>query len=268
MVVPEALQTILGWDHGDEEAAADKAEAKKRKPSQDIKVEAIRQVVAFCQTTVSREQAKVVLIHPADRMNTVAANTLLKTLEEPPGRVRFLLSCGNLDDVLPTVRSRCQAWRLPLPEPSAALDWLVMSHPGLPPDDARLLLHAAGDSPEGAAQLLALGWTAAVWQRLPQDVAAGVPGLWAEWPLALLVDALQKLCHDLSRVSAGGTPRYFPAPSIRAGGDLARLTAWADELRQARRHADHPWNSPLKVESLLFQARRAVQSSPAPHARG
>lgn len=267
VLVPEAMQASLGWDFGADDGDADKGDAKKRKPSQEIKVDAIRQAVAFCQSTVSRDRAKVVLIHPADRMNTISANTLLKTLEEPPGRVRFLLSCGSIDEILPTVRSRCQAWQLPLPEGDAVLDWLCTAHPGLAAPDARTLLAAAGGSPQGAAELLALGWTAAAWQRLPKDVAGGVAGAWAGWPLPLLVDALQKLCHDLSRACAGGAPRFFPTEAVPTDTSLPRLTAWAAELKQARRHADHPWNAGLKVESLLFQARRAVQPA-HPRARG
>lgn len=259
VVVPEALQATLGWDQGEDDAAADKADGKKRKPSQEIKVDAVRQVVAFSQHTASRGRAKVVVIHPADRMNTVSANTLLKTLEEPPGQVRFLLSAPALDDVLPTVRSRCRAWRLPPPPAEAVLDWLCTEHPGLTAVDARQLLSAAGASPQDATRLLGLGWTAAQWQALPADVSAGRAGAWAQWPLADLLDTLQKLAHDLSCLCVGGPARYFPADALHVQGDLARLTAWAAELRQARRHADHPWNASLKAEALLQQARRALQ---------
>lgn len=260
VLVPEVLQPTLGWSHADEDAGADKAEGKKtRKPSQEIKVEAIREAVSFSQRTVSRGQAKVVVIHPADRMNTVSANTLLKTLEEPPGKVRFLLSCGGLDDLLPTVRSRCQAWHLPQPDQATVLDWLC-SEGKLRPDDARSLLAAAGDSPEGALRLLELGWTADVWRRWLRDLQAGQSGVWASWPLPLIIDGLQKLCHDLARLSAGGPPRFFVDAQALEGArpDLQRLTVWAAELRQARRHAEHPWNAPLKVEALVYQARRAV----------
>ncbi len=262
VLVPEALLPTLGWSHAEDEGAlSDKADGKKtRKPSQEIKVDAIREAVLFSQHTVSRGQAKVIVVHPADRMNTVSANTLLKTLEEPPGKVRFLLSCGGLDDLLPTVRSRCQAWRLPQPDTAAVLDWLCMNHKDLRPDDARTLLAAAGDSPEGALKLLELGWTAEVWRRWLRDLQAGQSGVWATWPLPLVIDGLQKLCHDLASVAAGGRPRFFVDPQALEGAkpDLPRVTAWAAELRQARRHAEHPWNAPLKIEALVFQARRAL----------
>jgi DNA polymerase-3 subunit delta' len=260
VIVPEAMQASLGWDHGEDDSSDDKVDGKKRKPSTEIKVEAIRQVVSFSQSTVSRGRAKVVVIHPADRMNTVSANTLLKTLEEPPGHVRFVLSCGALDELLPTVRSRCQAWRLPMPEASQVRDWLQgQGGTRLSESDAELVLAAAGGSPQGAVDLLKMGWSASVWRGVLADIQRGVAGPWAAWPLPKVVDLLQKLCHDLASMAAGAGPRFFPADALSAQGHLERLTAWAIELRKAQRHADHPWNGPLKVEALLYQARRAVR---------
>ncbi|HZE90255.1 MAG TPA: DNA polymerase III subunit delta', partial [Rhizobacter sp.] len=83
VLLPEALRESLGWDSGEEGADAE-AKASKAKPSKDIKVEAVRKAVGFAQSTSARGRAKVVLVHPAERMNAIAANTLLKTLEEPP----------------------------------------------------------------------------------------------------------------------------------------------------------------------------------------
>ena len=52
---------------------------------------------------------KVVVVHPAEAMNAVAANALLKTLEEPPAALRFVLCSAAPDELLlPTIRSRCQ----------------------------------------------------------------------------------------------------------------------------------------------------------------
>ena len=259
VVLPEVMWPRLGWPHIEEMLdKADKSEGKKRKPSQEIKVDAIREVVGFSQSTVSRGVAKVVLIHPAERMNTVSANTLLKTLEEPPGHVRFILSASSLQDVLPTVRSRCQAWHLPMPESAQVLPWLQDRLEGLSTDDAQTLLHAAGGSPEGALDLVAQGWHAAMWRRLPQDLKTGKVGPWGQWPIGLLVDTLQKLAHDMARVAVSAPPRYFPEEALPKGAGLPQVTAWAQELRKASVHAEHPWNAVLKAESLLFQARRAL----------
>lgn len=260
VVVPEAMQAALGWADGADDAA-DGAEkgSKTRKPSQDIKVEAIRGVVQFAQNTASRGRAKVVVIHPAERMNMVASNTLLKTLEEPPGMVRFVISAGSLDQILPTVRSRCQAWRLPLPEEDVAVQWLMSEVGGLTVDAAKTLLHAAGGQPLTARDRHALGLDAARWPQIPKEVAQGNGAVFSGWPIPLVVETLQKVCHDLASVAAGGQPRYFPPEAVASGGDLTRLTSWAAELRKAARHAEHPWNPGLRIEALLQQAKVALR---------
>lgn len=260
VVVPEALQAALGWTgSGEEDEGASEKSGKTKKLSQDIKVEAIRAVVQFSQQTASRGRAKVVVVHPAERMNMVSSNTLLKTLEEPPGLVRFVVSAGSLDELLPTVRSRCQAWRLPLPDQAASTAWLREQINGLSEADADVLLQAAGGQPLTARDRHAMGLDAVRWPQIPREVAQGQSGAMAGWPLPLVVETLQKLCHDLACMAAGAAPRYFPPGSLHRDGDLTRLTAWAGELRKASRHAEHPWNLNLRVESLLQQARLALR---------
>ncbi len=51
---------------------------------------------------------KVLLLHDVDRMNDASGNRLLKTIEEPPDRTVFVLTTERPDEVLDTIRSRCQ----------------------------------------------------------------------------------------------------------------------------------------------------------------
>lgn len=279
VVVPEDLQHSLGWSHGADGEETDGDEggsSKKRKPSREIKVEAIRQVVAFCQSTVSRGQAKVVVVHPAQRMNMVAANTLLKTLEEPPGQARFVLTCDNLDELMPTIRSRCQPWCLPSPDAATAAAWLLeqmKSHKSGAStgkavvswqlEDARCLLAAAGGSPLAATELLQLGWTSTLWESAPKDLSQGHVGAWGQWPLPQVVGLMQKLCHDLACLQVGAAPRYFPSGSLQPllPASLNRLNAWDAELRAAQRHAEHPWSAGLKLQALVLRGQQALRSS-------
>lgn len=263
VVLPDALQATLGWQAGnsDEGDAADKASSsgKSKKLSQEIKVDAIRAVVQFSQQTASRGRAKVVVVHPAERLNLIASNTLLKTLEEPPGQVRFVLSGASLDELLPTVRSRCQAWRLPLPDTAVAASWLQSVLDGVSLADAQTLLAAAGGQPLTARDRQQQGLDARHWSQIPQDLLKGSAASALQgWPLPMVVETLQKVCHDLACVAVGGAPRYFPAASLPAVPDLGRLTTWSQELRKASRHAEHPWHAPLKTETLLLQARMVM----------
>lgn len=260
VLLPPALRASLGWEGDDADAGDGEGKSGKAKPSQEIKVDAVRAAVAFAQQTSARGRAKVVVAHPAERMNLIAANTLLKTLEEPPGVARFVLSTGALDALLPTIRSRCQLVRLPLPETAAARDWLAGQ--GLERPD--VMLAAAGGQPLSALDMQALGLTAATWEQLPRQVAGAAATPLSGWPLPTVVDALGKLCHDVTVVGLGQPPRYFPATAVPRVSDVPRLTAWAAALRRARRSADHPLNAGLQVESLLLHARQALSGAVFP----
>lgn len=253
VLLPEALQAALGWG-ADEEGEARSEAKSKAKPSAEIKVDAVRKAVSFAQQTSARGGAKVVVLHPAEQMNAIAANTLLKTLEEPPGAARFILSTGAVDALLPTIRSRCQQVRLPLPPAEDALPWLQAR--GL--QSPEVLLAAAGGQPLTALELAEAGLTADRWAQLPRQVAQGQAGALAQQPLPRVVDVLSKLCHDAAVKAVGGQPRYFPADAVPADADPARLTAWAAALRRTQRHADHPLALPLQLEALLIQARQAL----------
>ena len=143
VLMPETQMLELGWPLS-EKAQAD-IDDKKRKPSKEIRVEAMRDLVEFAQRTDARGRGKAVLVFPAERMNAVTANALLKTLEEPPGAVRFVLAGAQLEQLLPTIRSRCLSHTMQWPAPAVAMAWLA-EH-GVGAGDATVLLKAAGGPP-------------------------------------------------------------------------------------------------------------------------
>ena len=124
VLVPEALRESLGWA-GDAGEGDDERESSKKKPSKDIRIEAIRAAIAFATTTSARGRGKVVVVHPAERMNPAAANAFLKTLEEPAGDSRFLLCSAAPDALAATIRSRCQDVALAVPPRAEAEAWLA-----------------------------------------------------------------------------------------------------------------------------------------------
>ncbi|MEY4747959.1 MAG: hypothetical protein RIQ60_173 [Pseudomonadota bacterium] len=217
LIVPEALRGMAGLtaDEGDEAAGADVA-GKKRKPSREIKVDQIRAALDFSELSGSRATGlRVVVLHPAEQINAIAANALLKTLEEPAGDLRFILSCGAPASLLPTVRSRCQAVRLALPPREQGRAWL-MARLAMDVADADVLLDACGDQVLAAQALAEIGLGAQAWRELPLQVARGDAAALAPWPLPELVLALQKLCADLTLLSLGASPRHFPRQALAA----------------------------------------------------
>ncbi|MDM4765167.1 DNA polymerase III subunit delta' [Pelomonas sp. SE-A7] len=251
LLVPEALREGLGLA---DEAGEGETKASKTKPSREIKIDAVRATLAFAQATSARGQAKVVVIYPAEALNTVAANALLKTLEEPSGLLRFVLASDEPQALLPTIRSRCQALSLALPAREQAVSWLA----GQGVEQAEVLLRAAGGRPNLAQGWAQDGLSAAAWLALPKRLARGEVSAISDWPVPRAIDALQRLNHDLLRLAHGAGPSYFPAealPKVRQG---APLQAWGQALQRAMRHAEHPLNAGLLLESLVGQGQSAI----------
>ena len=89
-----------------------------------ITVDQVRENILFAQNTSRRGGMKVLLFVPAEAMNLNAANALLKLLEEPPKQTLLLLVSHQPGLLLPTLRSRCQHLRCPLPPASMAKRWM------------------------------------------------------------------------------------------------------------------------------------------------
>ena len=83
------------------------------------KVAELRDALSFAAQKPYEARCKAIVIESADDMTDAAANSLLKTLEEPPAGTVFLLSARSISGVLPTIASRCAL--VPVsPEPDAS----------------------------------------------------------------------------------------------------------------------------------------------------
>lgn len=257
LLLPEALDASARESLGLPFEEPDAPKAGKAKPSREIKVEAVRKLLAFAQATSARGRAKVVVIYPAEALNGIAANALLKTLEEPSGQLRFALASHDSAALLPTIRSRCQPLPLPLPEREAALAWLEAK--GV--DGAAGLLDATGGRPQQALAWSESGLTDAAWQALPKRVARGEVAALSDWAPPRAIDALQRLCHDLVRRAHGQSGQFFALAALPAPKRAAPLLAWDAELKRAARHAEHPLNAGLWIEALVAQAQTAMMAA-------
>lgn len=255
-LMPETVLLGRAWPLG--EKAQAEIDDKKRKPSKEIRVDAMREAVEFSQRTSARGRGKVVLVFPAEQMHTITANTLLKTLEEPPGDVKFVLASESAHQLLPTIRSRCLGHAMDWPDETAALDWL--GHNGCDSSQAQQLLRAMGGRPEDALDFLASGRDPMVWLTLPQAMARGDVALFKDWTVPQIVDALHKLCHDLLAHRVGAQPRFFGATDLRTRATLDTLTAWSKALSRTMRTVEHPFNAGLMQETLVGQAKTVLNS--------
>lgn len=259
VLMPETLMLEHGWPLS--EKAQKEIDDKSRKPSREIRVDAMREAIEFAQLTSGRGRSKAVLVYPAERMNIATANALLKTLEEPTGDVKFALASEAAHQLLPTIRSRCQSFALRWPSEPEALDWLRSQDGAAKLDDAALqtLLAAAGGRPLDAALLIA-GGASQRWAKLPKALVQGAPGAGDDWSPKSLLDALQKLCHDLWAVKLGAAPRFFSAADLPKPPPARALSVWSEQLKSLARSIEHTWKADLLLQDLVSQAKIALNS--------
>ncbi len=258
-VRPEALEDEP--PEGDEGTDADTGKKAKstKAPSKEIKIEQIRQLADFMNISTHRQGLRVVVLYPAEALNTPASNALLKTLEEPPPGTVFLLASNSLDRLLPTILSRCRKFALPMPDHAAGLAWL--KEQGLADADSWL-------REQGGAPLLALDQSEngnreeldALLQVLAHP---GVePALKAAEKLSKtapgsLVAWQQRWLYDVFSYKLSGTIRYYPryqkeVAALAGKVHTSRIMLAIKNTNERRAIADHPLSPKLFIEDMLL----------------
>ncbi|HEY3300432.1 MAG TPA: DNA polymerase III subunit delta' [Methylophilaceae bacterium] len=202
--------------------------------------------------------SRVVVIHPAEALNTISANALLKILEEPPQGVVFILVSHQPQRLLATILSRCHQIDMPVPDTEQAEAWLAKQ--GI--DNVAERLAYAGGSPL-LAQSTALENShtfSVIWQQLTQgsklDVFVLAP-LLVVHGMDVAATLMQKWVYDILACKLVGVVRYHPQHLNALQGlaervDLAMLLGFQRSLVDEQKSATHPLNHELQIEHLLL----------------
>ena len=90
-----------------------------------LKIDEVREIIARASWEPSSSRYRVVVLEDAERLTESAANALLKAIEEPGIRTIWLLCAPTVEDVLPTIRSRCRQIGLVTPTTEAVAELLI-----------------------------------------------------------------------------------------------------------------------------------------------
>jgi len=220
--------------------------------SRVIKVDQVRALVAFANQRANFGERKVVLLTPAESLNINAANALLKCLEEPSENTYMLLLSHRPNRLPATVRSRCQLYKLPVPDAEQSLNY-VLGVTGDRPQSEQLLELANGQPVTAADLYVGDGGAEGVLatQSLLQQVRSGqadplgaaqeLKELSTEQLLSALIIALQQHIRALPPLSLAGT-------HCRQAFDLLDETT---ELQRALEAGANP-NAQLSADRLLI----------------
>lgn len=248
LIEPEAIARRPA--HADEEEGEGEEGGRKRgarKPSSEIRVDEIRALADFVNLGSHRGGRRIAILHPAEEMNANAANALLKSLEEPPAGAMFILVSHRPARLLPTIRSRCVAVPVPVPEAKAAERWLAAQGVREP----QRWLAFAGGAPKRALDYAA-GEQGAAIERLLRGLAAGEGATLAavneRAELELLAEILQKVALDRAFAALAGRAKYSVAAPAR---DAAAWLAYARAMGRNRALARHPLNPKLFAAEML-----------------
>jgi hypothetical protein len=231
-----------------------------------FKVEQVRELVAAVQRRPFQAPRQVHILAALDLTQPAGTNALLKTLEEPPPTTTLILLARELDNVLPTLVSRCQVVTFGLTPPET-IEAYLQAHQGVDATRARLIAHQAEGrigraitlakeppAPPPAIELPAgPGMAAIAWA----DRLAALPGPEQQAQLAAMITWLR----DAAWLAAGGGPERV----VRAD-DLARLhgaaalppehwVAMAEAVEAARDQLERHANARLVLDHL---ARKLV----------
>jgi DNA polymerase-3 subunit gamma/tau len=255
-------------------------------------VDNIRELIERSRFAPVQARWKVYVVDECHMLSTAAFNALLKTLEEPPPRVVFVLATTDPQRVLATILSRCQRFdfrRIPLQALEQHLSWIAeQERIGITPEALHVVAQRAQGGLRDAESLLdqlsllpAPIEATAVWELLgavPEQELLALAGALASCdPLALLegcrellergrepaavLQGLVSLLRDL--VLAGTAPDRLELTSVspqfrQALPDLARslgkarLLQWQAQLRGSEQQLRHSVNPRLWLEVLLL----------------
>jgi DNA polymerase-3 subunit delta' len=221
----DACHTVLAGTHADVEVV------NTRKLS--IGVDDARALVSRAARHPAGGRWQVMVVEDADRLTDQAGNALLKAIEEPTPHTVWLLCAPSVDDVLPTVRSRCRHLSLRTP-PTAAVAEVLVRRDGIDPAMASFAARAA-QGHIGRARRLATDEDS----RLRRHAVLRLPLSLAELSAALraagdLVDAATAEANeqaatlasaeaeDMRRALGVGPGSRQPAGAAAALGDLEK----------------------------------------------
>lgn len=219
-----------------------------------IRIDAIREIVEFLMQTPQAAGRKIAVLEDADRMNLYAANALLKSLEEPPSDSFIALSTSAPEQLLPTIRSRCQAIRVRRGGNDEVRNWLQAA--GIDLGQAGFWAVEYGGAPFAIA-LAAEQGQAPLWNSLEQaarsPAAARATGdALREGDLVDLLERWMRITHWLLRRMA--------AP------DRTPVLDFACEMQNVRRAAlvNTGLNRTMQLQRLLLLWAELWRHAPIP----
>ena len=229
-----------------------------------IKVDQIRQLSEKLFLSSHQGGYQVAVLNPAETMNLNAANSLLKTLEEPSDNTVLILTSARPAQLPATVRSRCQQVRIEVPDRQLALDWLQGQGHG---EAAQIYLQLAHGAPLEALKQAKMDNISARRERFNALVgilehrvsALTVAQGWSKDEDMQGIRWMREWLMDLLRISMAGQANQVRSADLQDGlAVLARrldsrvMFGLLDRINKTLRSTAGSLNRQLMTEDILL----------------
>lgn len=237
--------------------------------SKVIKIDQIRKLINSMALSSQYAGYKIVIISPADAMNRNAANSLLKTLEEPPGQSLLVLVTDKPAYLPATIRSRCHQLKFQAPVHNEGLAWLKQQPAKV--EHVETLLDMASGGPLEALKLaendvlLRRDTHFSAFSELA-DGAHEPAKLASEWLKNGIKQPLYWVSTwimDIIRLKMAPQPPRLTNPDLRSnlqhfaeGLHLTKLYEFQEKITETLRLSETQCNEQMLLESLLIEWKR------------
>jgi DNA polymerase III subunit gamma/tau len=220
-------------------------------------IDEIRELREAARYRPARDRFKIYILDEAHQITDAAFNALLKTLEEPPSHMVFMLATTQPEDIPQTIRSRCQHFSfhaVRFEEILAQLKDLAGREKIQADDDALALLAEAGDGSMRDAlsildQAIASSDGRLTAEAVRQLVGAAPSGVMEDMMQAVAANSSKEVLRLVDRLlNEGNSPVHFARQLVRflrnamvakvAGGDSSLLQISSDERERVARVAE------------------------------
>ncbi len=247
-----------------------KKDSKSKKPALSIRIDDIRDLCEILNQTSQFSGYRIAIIEQADQMTLAAANSLLKTLEEPGREVLIILLSARAHRLPVTIRSRCQSVRFSVPDEDLSCRWLAEyiaaseTDSSLNEKQLRQLIKQAFGSPLSAfklisqrdqQQVLAEALTAAVSGKNSLDYAATL----AKFNKLNMLEQVLCWVSDLNKLMSCGNESAIinelyrnKLQGMAEKASQKRLFQFYDQLNLNILHSSITLNEQLMWENLLL----------------
>lgn len=239
---------------------------------QSIRIDQIRALVSDLVLTSYEGHGKTAVIEPADLLNAAAANSLLKTLEEPPGDALLVLVVDRMGRLPATILSRCQRIDFAVPPAALALRWLEKTKPGI---DWPVALEAAGGAPLEALRIAGRVEFLEALAKDLRDVSARraspveVAQRWSKENIYEILEWLAREVENLAQLRLAGVrrgTRHTIEQSVLERMDSRNLFCYLDIINRLRSRPAGSFNAQTALEGLLIDwadGLRRLRNGPA-----